>query len=126
MSFSQRGPRSVCILAASGTISNVAFNKPGCSGSSDSTFTYEVCNKNGTKNLLFASYHFFPSRTRTLWLPAYVLRERESNQTFYKNCYCESLLNVSFVVSSLDSANLSLFSLQYLLVVHNANWLMAM
>ncbi|VAI29763.1 unnamed protein product [Triticum turgidum subsp. durum] len=41
MSFSQRGPRSVCILAASGTISNVAFNKPGCSGSSDSTFTYE-------------------------------------------------------------------------------------
>ncbi|KAE8784752.1 AT-hook motif nuclear-localized protein 7-like [Hordeum vulgare] len=41
MSFSQRGPRSVCILAASGTISNVAFNKPGSSGSSDSTFTYE-------------------------------------------------------------------------------------
>ncbi|KAL5205616.1 hypothetical protein ABZP36_033825 [Zizania latifolia] len=38
MSFSQKGPRSVCILSANGTISNVALNQPGSSGS---TFTYE-------------------------------------------------------------------------------------
>ncbi|CAM0950268.1 unnamed protein product [Alopecurus aequalis] len=41
MSFSQKGPRSVCILAANGTISHVAFNQPGSSGSSGSTFNYE-------------------------------------------------------------------------------------
>uniref|UniRef100_A0A0D3HRF5 AT-hook motif nuclear-localized protein n=1 Tax=Oryza barthii TaxID=65489 RepID=A0A0D3HRF5_9ORYZ len=39
MSFSQKGPRSVCILAANGTISNVVLNQPGSSGS---TFSYEV------------------------------------------------------------------------------------
>jgi hypothetical protein len=50
MSFSQKGPRSVCILSANGTISTVAFNQPGSSGSSGSTFNYEVL------NLLFASY----------------------------------------------------------------------
>uniref|UniRef100_A0A0E0MJL9 AT-hook motif nuclear-localized protein n=1 Tax=Oryza punctata TaxID=4537 RepID=A0A0E0MJL9_ORYPU len=38
MSFSQKGPRSVCILSANGTISNVALNRPGSSGS---TFSYE-------------------------------------------------------------------------------------
>uniref|UniRef100_A0ACD5XTA3 Uncharacterized protein n=1 Tax=Avena sativa TaxID=4498 RepID=A0ACD5XTA3_AVESA len=38
MSFSQKGPRSVCILSANGTISTVAFNQPGSSGS---TFNYE-------------------------------------------------------------------------------------
>nr|CBX25315.1 hypothetical_protein [Oryza brachyantha] len=38
MSFSQKGPRSICILSANGTISNVALSQPGSSGS---TFTYE-------------------------------------------------------------------------------------
>uniref|UniRef100_A0A0D9XWW8 AT-hook motif nuclear-localized protein n=1 Tax=Leersia perrieri TaxID=77586 RepID=A0A0D9XWW8_9ORYZ len=38
MSFSQKGPRSVCILSANGTIANVALNRPGSSGS---TFSYE-------------------------------------------------------------------------------------
>nr|CBX25397.1 hypothetical_protein [Oryza brachyantha] len=38
MSFSQKGPRSVCILSANGTISSVALNQPGSSGS---TFSYE-------------------------------------------------------------------------------------
>ncbi|KAL6640787.1 hypothetical protein ACP70R_021910 [Stipagrostis hirtigluma subsp. patula] len=37
MSFSQKGPRSVCILSANGTISNVTMRD-----SSGSTFTYEV------------------------------------------------------------------------------------
>jgi hypothetical protein len=41
MSFSQKGPRSICILSANGTISNVALSQPGSSGS---TFTYEVWN----------------------------------------------------------------------------------
>jgi hypothetical protein len=39
MSFSQKGPRSVCILSANGTISNVTLRQPDPSGS---TFTYEV------------------------------------------------------------------------------------
>jgi hypothetical protein len=39
MSFSQKGPRSVCILSANGTISNVTLRQPDASGS---TFTYEV------------------------------------------------------------------------------------
>ncbi|KAL6906078.1 hypothetical protein ACP4OV_003679 [Aristida adscensionis] len=38
MSFSQKGPRSVCILSANGTISNVTLKQPDSSGS---TFTYE-------------------------------------------------------------------------------------
>nr|CAB3459364.1 unnamed protein product [Digitaria exilis] len=38
MSFSQKGPRSICILAANGTISNVTLRQPDSSGS---TFTYE-------------------------------------------------------------------------------------
>ncbi|CAD6270602.1 unnamed protein product [Miscanthus lutarioriparius] len=38
MSFSQKGPRSVCILSANGTISNVTLRQPDPSGS---TFTYE-------------------------------------------------------------------------------------
>ncbi|WVZ88288.1 hypothetical protein U9M48_034824 [Paspalum notatum var. saurae] len=38
MSFSQKGPRSVCILSANGTISNVTLRQPDASGSS---FTYE-------------------------------------------------------------------------------------
>ncbi|XP_039775887.1 AT-hook motif nuclear-localized protein 7-like isoform X2 [Panicum virgatum] len=38
MSFSQNGPRSVCILSANGTISNVTLRQPDTSGS---TFTYE-------------------------------------------------------------------------------------
>ncbi|KAL6595491.1 hypothetical protein ACP70R_047831 [Stipagrostis hirtigluma subsp. patula] len=37
MSFSQKGPRSVCILSANGTISNVTMRD-----SSGSTFTYEI------------------------------------------------------------------------------------
>ncbi|KAL6642249.1 hypothetical protein ACP70R_020430 [Stipagrostis hirtigluma subsp. patula] len=38
MSFSQKGPRSVCILSANGTISNVTMRQPDSSGS---TFTYK-------------------------------------------------------------------------------------
>ncbi|WVZ54452.1 hypothetical protein U9M48_005240 [Paspalum notatum var. saurae] len=38
MSFSQKGPRSVCILSANGIISNVTLRQPDSSGS---TFTYE-------------------------------------------------------------------------------------
>ncbi|XP_008676701.1 uncharacterized isoform X2 [Zea mays] len=38
MSFSQKGPRSVCILSANGSISNVTLRQPDASGS---TFTYE-------------------------------------------------------------------------------------
>jgi hypothetical protein len=39
MSFSQKGPLSICILSANGTISNVTLRQPDSSGS---TFTYEV------------------------------------------------------------------------------------
>lgn len=40
MSFSQNGPRAVCILSASGAISNVTLRQAATSGG---TATYEVC-----------------------------------------------------------------------------------
>jgi hypothetical protein len=40
MSFSQNGPRAVCILSANGAISNVTLRQPATSGG---TVTYEVC-----------------------------------------------------------------------------------
>lgn len=40
MSFSQNGPRAVCILSANGAISNVTLRQAATSGG---TVTYEVC-----------------------------------------------------------------------------------
>lgn len=40
MSFSQNGPRAICILSANGSISNVTLRQPATSGG---TVTYEVC-----------------------------------------------------------------------------------
>lgn len=40
MSFSQNGPRAVCILSANGAISNVTLRQPATSGGA---VTYEVC-----------------------------------------------------------------------------------
>lgn len=40
MSFSQQGPRTVCILSANGAICNVTLRQPAMSGG---TITYEVC-----------------------------------------------------------------------------------
>ncbi|THU45723.1 hypothetical protein C4D60_Mb02t21000 [Musa balbisiana] len=39
LSFSRKGPRSICILSANGAISNVTLRQPGSSGG---TLTYEV------------------------------------------------------------------------------------
>lgn len=40
ISFSQQGPRAICILSANGIISNVTLRQPDSSGG---TLTYEVC-----------------------------------------------------------------------------------
>lgn len=40
MSFSQHGPRGICILSANGAISNVTLRQAATSGG---TVTYEVC-----------------------------------------------------------------------------------
>jgi hypothetical protein len=40
MTFSQQGPRTVCILSANGAISNVTLRQPATSGG---LVTYEVC-----------------------------------------------------------------------------------
>jgi hypothetical protein len=40
ISFSQQGPRAICILSANGVISNVTLRQPDSSGG---TLTYEVC-----------------------------------------------------------------------------------
>lgn len=40
MSFSQHGPRAVCVLSANGAISNVTLRQTATSGG---TVTYEVC-----------------------------------------------------------------------------------
>lgn len=39
MSFSQQGPRAVCILSANGAVSTVTLRQPATSGG---TVTYEV------------------------------------------------------------------------------------
>lgn len=39
ISFSQQGPRAICILSANGIISNVTLRQPDSSGG---TLTYEV------------------------------------------------------------------------------------
>ena len=41
ISFSQQGPRAICILSANGVISNVTLRQPDSSGG---TLTYEVSN----------------------------------------------------------------------------------
>ena len=40
ISFSQQGPRAICILSANGVISSVTLRQPDSSGG---TLTYEVC-----------------------------------------------------------------------------------
>ncbi|KAG5110207.1 hypothetical protein JHK82_039430 [Glycine max] len=40
LSFSQKGPRGICILSANGAISNVTIRQPGSSGG---ILTYEAC-----------------------------------------------------------------------------------
>lgn len=40
ITFSQQGPRAICILSANGVISNVTLRQPDSSGG---TLTYEVC-----------------------------------------------------------------------------------
>lgn len=40
ISFSQQGPRAICVLSANGVISSVTLRQPDSSGG---TLTYEVC-----------------------------------------------------------------------------------
>lgn len=40
ISFSQKGPRAICVLSANGVISSVTLRQPDSSGG---TLTYEVC-----------------------------------------------------------------------------------
>lgn len=61
MSFSQNGPRAVCILTANGAISNVTLRQPAMSGG---TVTYEVCQFSSfghvdlTKAVLYFDFSF--------------------------------------------------------------------
>lgn len=48
ISFSQQGPRAICILSANGVISNVTLRQPDSSGG---TLTYEV-------SILFLCFFF--------------------------------------------------------------------
>lgn len=52
ISFSQQGPRAICILSANGVISNVTLRQPDSSGG---TLTYEV----GIYLFQFILYSFF-------------------------------------------------------------------
>ena len=40
LSFSQKGPRGICVLSANGAVSNVTIRQPGSSGG---ILTYEAC-----------------------------------------------------------------------------------
>lgn len=56
MSFSQHGPRAVCILSANGAISNVTLRQPATSGG---TVTYEVCEIDNLPPVTFYSNFWF-------------------------------------------------------------------
>ncbi|KAK8493218.1 hypothetical protein V6N12_008717 [Hibiscus sabdariffa] len=56
ISFSQQGPRAICILSASGVISNVTLRQPDSSGG---TLTYE-----GRFEILCLSGSFMPTETQ--------------------------------------------------------------
>lgn len=49
ISFSQQGPRAICILSANGVISNVTLRQPDSSGG---TLTYEVWLVIPSRNIL--------------------------------------------------------------------------
>jgi hypothetical protein len=55
ISFSQQGPRAICILSANGVISNVTLRQPDSSGG---TLTYEVCSL--THNSTLSYYEITP------------------------------------------------------------------
>lgn len=50
ISFSQQGPKAICILSANGVVSNVTLRQPDSFGG---TLTYEVC-----FNLMDMQIHF--------------------------------------------------------------------
>lgn len=50
ISFSQQGPRAICILSANGVISSVTLRQPDSSGG---TLTYEVGAMNQYLNYIF-------------------------------------------------------------------------
>lgn len=56
ISFSQQGPRAICIISAVGLISNVTLRQPNTSGG---TLTYEVGHLSAQQSiaLCFASHH---------------------------------------------------------------------
>jgi len=50
ISFSQQGPRSICVLSANGVISSVTLRQPDSSGG---TLTYEVCRFHSHRSIKF-------------------------------------------------------------------------
>lgn len=56
LSLSQYDKQVVCVLSASGTVSNVTLQQPGSSGG---TVTYQVCNQS-TRARYLCSIYFFP------------------------------------------------------------------
>lgn len=61
ISFSQQGPRAICILTATGVISNVTLRQPDSSGG---TLTYEVQNPSLSKQS-FPAFKFIKEHLRS-------------------------------------------------------------
>jgi len=70
ISFSQQGPRAICILSANGVISSVTLRQPDSSGG---TLTYEVLHLNFlrqyfsrmlVKRVYFLPHHFGIARKK--------------------------------------------------------------
>lgn len=66
MTFSQQGPRAICILSANGPISNVTLRQPLTSGG---TLTYEVCSLSLSLHSLrfFQTIYFLLNLANNLW-----------------------------------------------------------
>lgn len=64
ISFSQQGPRAICILSANGVISNVTLRQPDSSGG---TLTYEVWHFITPSQNIFSFVILFPDYTCMLY-----------------------------------------------------------
>lgn len=80
ISFSQQGPRAICILSANGVISSVTLRQPDSSGG---TLTYEVMHRTETCIHIYVYAESF-------WIYALFLffvwsRKELNNKKFKKN-----------------------------------------
>lgn len=79
ISFSQQGPRAICILSANGVISSVTLRQPDSSGG---TLTYEVLQSKHISFTYFTHCHDSSENVKfpksIMWIDFYILSNFKS------------------------------------------------